>query len=146
MLVLQSIIRQITASVSFLPLLDEPCTFDMLVYTDNDIQALTSLVAYSHIHERPFTPPRANARVQAGSVANSALLRRARAGRFCACKRRSPSRCLRNAGANGVGGRTRKYQYTKQGTSFRATCHDHQPHTRAHSQGDIGAKLTNYKQ
>lgn len=29
-----AILRQITASVSFLPLLDEPCTFDLLVYTD----------------------------------------------------------------------------------------------------------------
>ena len=28
--------RQITASVTFLPLLDEPCTFDLLVYTDAD--------------------------------------------------------------------------------------------------------------
>jgi len=35
---IQAIIRQITASVTFLPLLDEPCTFDMLVYTDTDIQ------------------------------------------------------------------------------------------------------------
>eukprot|EP00742_Colponemidia_sp_Colp-10_P010101 GILJ01011067.1.p1 GENE.GILJ01011067.1~~GILJ01011067.1.p1 ORF type:complete len:224 (+),score=47.22 GILJ01011067.1:52-672(+) len=31
---IQAIIRQITASVTFLPLLDEPCTFDLLVYTD----------------------------------------------------------------------------------------------------------------
>ncbi|KAA0154128.1 hypothetical protein FNF29_02748 [Cafeteria roenbergensis] len=30
------IIRQITASVSFLPLLSEPCAFDLLVYTDPD--------------------------------------------------------------------------------------------------------------
>lgn len=28
-----AIIRQITSSVSFLPLLDDPCTFDLLVYT-----------------------------------------------------------------------------------------------------------------
>merc|ERR1712048_556524 len=35
---IQAIIRQITASVTFLPLLDEPCTFDLLVYTDSDIQ------------------------------------------------------------------------------------------------------------
>eukprot|EP00188_Purpureofilum_apyrenoidigerum_P004782 Plantae.Rhodophyta-Purpureofilum_apyrenoidigerum.ctg5669.p1 GENE.Plantae.Rhodophyta-Purpureofilum_apyrenoidigerum.ctg5669~~Plantae.Rhodophyta-Purpureofilum_apyrenoidigerum.ctg5669.p1 ORF type:complete len:203 (+),score=49.43 Plantae.Rhodophyta-Purpureofilum_apyrenoidigerum.ctg5669:139-747(+) len=34
---IQAIIRQITASVTFLPLLDEPCTFDMLVYTKNDV-------------------------------------------------------------------------------------------------------------
>jgi mitotic spindle assembly checkpoint protein MAD2 len=30
---IQAIIRQITASVTFLPLLEEPCTFDLLVYT-----------------------------------------------------------------------------------------------------------------
>merc|ERR1712196_127251 len=34
---IQAIIRQITASVTFLPLLDEPCTFDLLVYTDADV-------------------------------------------------------------------------------------------------------------
>jgi hypothetical protein len=33
---IQAIIRQITASVTFLPMLDEPCSFDLLVYTDND--------------------------------------------------------------------------------------------------------------
>ena len=32
---IQAIIRQITASVTFLPLLNEPCTFDLLVYTDS---------------------------------------------------------------------------------------------------------------
>lgn len=32
-----AIIRQITSSVSFLPLLDEPCTFDLLVYTPQDL-------------------------------------------------------------------------------------------------------------
>ncbi|KAK9794944.1 hypothetical protein WJX73_004314 [Symbiochloris irregularis] len=31
---IQAIIRQITASVSFLPLLNDPCTFDLVVYTD----------------------------------------------------------------------------------------------------------------
>ena len=31
---IQALIKQITASVTFLPLLSEPCTFDMLVYTD----------------------------------------------------------------------------------------------------------------
>jgi mitotic spindle assembly checkpoint protein MAD2 len=30
---IQAIIRQITASITFLPLLDEPCSFDLLVYT-----------------------------------------------------------------------------------------------------------------
>mmetsp|Transcript_42261 Transcript_42261/g.62634 ORF Transcript_42261/g.62634 Transcript_42261/m.62634 type:complete len:239 (+) Transcript_42261:1582-2298(+) len=33
---IQAIIRQITASVTFLPLLTEPCAFDMLVYTKKD--------------------------------------------------------------------------------------------------------------
>mmetsp|Transcript_58616 Transcript_58616/g.115254 ORF Transcript_58616/g.115254 Transcript_58616/m.115254 type:complete len:211 (-) Transcript_58616:97-729(-) len=31
---IQAIIRQITASVTFLPLLNEPCAFDLLVYAD----------------------------------------------------------------------------------------------------------------
>merc|ERR1712150_255246 len=31
---IQAIIRQITASVTFLPLLNEPCSFDLLVYVD----------------------------------------------------------------------------------------------------------------
>jgi mitotic spindle assembly checkpoint protein MAD2 len=30
---IQAIIRQITASVTFLPLLNEPCCFDLLIYT-----------------------------------------------------------------------------------------------------------------
>jgi mitotic spindle assembly checkpoint protein MAD2 len=34
---IQAIIRQVTASVTFLPLLQEPCTFDLLVYADKDI-------------------------------------------------------------------------------------------------------------
>ena len=33
---IQAIIRQITACVTFLPLLEEPCSFDLLVYTDAD--------------------------------------------------------------------------------------------------------------
>jgi len=33
---IQAIIRQITASVTFLPLLNEPCSFDLLVYTDKE--------------------------------------------------------------------------------------------------------------
>jgi len=36
---IQSIIRQITASVTFLPLLQEPCTFDLLIYTNKDAEA-----------------------------------------------------------------------------------------------------------
>ncbi|KAL0481059.1 mitotic spindle assembly checkpoint protein MAD2 [Acrasis kona] len=35
---IQAIIRQITASVTYLPLLEEPCTFDLLVYTSRDTQ------------------------------------------------------------------------------------------------------------
>ena len=34
---IQAIIRQITASVTFLPLLDEPCAFDLLVYTRKEV-------------------------------------------------------------------------------------------------------------
>lgn len=33
---IQAIIRQITASVTFLPLLNEPCCFDLLVYADKE--------------------------------------------------------------------------------------------------------------
>jgi mitotic spindle assembly checkpoint protein MAD2 len=33
---IQAIIRQITASVTFLPLLNEPCAFDLLVYTKKE--------------------------------------------------------------------------------------------------------------
>ncbi|CAE8606419.1 unnamed protein product [Polarella glacialis] len=39
---IQAIIRQITASVTFLPLLDEPCAFDLLIYTDRDAQVPTA--------------------------------------------------------------------------------------------------------
>lgn len=35
---IQAIIRQITASVTYLPLLEEPCTFDLLVYTGKETQ------------------------------------------------------------------------------------------------------------
>ncbi|KAL2918723.1 Mitotic spindle checkpoint component mad2 [Polyrhizophydium stewartii] len=33
-----AIMRQITASVSFLPMLNDPCTFNILVYTDKDAE------------------------------------------------------------------------------------------------------------
>lgn len=33
---IQAIIRQITASVTFLPLLEDPCSFDLLVYTSKE--------------------------------------------------------------------------------------------------------------
>eukprot|EP00904_Undaria_pinnatifida_P006080 jgi/Undpi1/2601/HiC_scaffold_13.g05980.m1 len=33
---IQDVIRQITSTVTFLPMLDEPCSFDLLVYTGND--------------------------------------------------------------------------------------------------------------
>jgi len=32
-----AIIRQITASVTFLPLLEQACSFDLLVYTNKDL-------------------------------------------------------------------------------------------------------------
>lgn len=35
---IQAVIRQITATVTFLPLLDEPCAFDLLVYTDKEAE------------------------------------------------------------------------------------------------------------
>merc|ERR1740117_1543601 len=39
---IQAIIRQITASVTFLPLLQEPCTFDLLVYAYNEAEVPTT--------------------------------------------------------------------------------------------------------
>jgi mitotic spindle assembly checkpoint protein MAD2 len=33
---IQAIMRQITASVTFLPIIDEPCCFDLLVYADKE--------------------------------------------------------------------------------------------------------------
>ncbi|KAI9014940.1 mitotic spindle checkpoint component mad2 [Gaertneriomyces semiglobifer] len=33
-----AVIRQITASVTFLPILDDPCTFNILAYTDQDAE------------------------------------------------------------------------------------------------------------
>ena len=33
---IQAIMRQITASVTFLPLITEPCSFDLLIYADKD--------------------------------------------------------------------------------------------------------------
>ena len=38
---IQAIIRQITASVTFLPLLNDPCAFDLLVYTKSDVDVPT---------------------------------------------------------------------------------------------------------
>lgn len=35
---IQAILRQITASVSFLPLIESQCTFEMLMYTDKDAE------------------------------------------------------------------------------------------------------------
>eukprot|EP00916_Digyalum_oweni_P013908 GHVL01022734.1.p2 GENE.GHVL01022734.1~~GHVL01022734.1.p2 ORF type:complete len:205 (-),score=33.57 GHVL01022734.1:729-1343(-) len=39
---IQAIIRQITASVTFLPLLEEACTFDLLVHTAKDADVPTT--------------------------------------------------------------------------------------------------------
>jgi mitotic spindle assembly checkpoint protein MAD2 len=33
---IQAVVRQITASVTFLPLINEPCYFDLLVYADKN--------------------------------------------------------------------------------------------------------------
>ncbi|PXF43715.1 Mitotic spindle assembly checkpoint protein MAD2A [Gracilariopsis chorda] len=38
---IQAIIRQISATVTFLPLLDEACSFDILIYTDKAVQTPT---------------------------------------------------------------------------------------------------------
>ncbi|GIQ91807.1 mitotic spindle checkpoint protein Mad2, partial [Kipferlia bialata] len=35
---IQALVRQITASVTFLPMIEEPCTFDILVYTSQDTE------------------------------------------------------------------------------------------------------------
>ncbi|XP_041118801.1 mitotic spindle assembly checkpoint protein MAD2A [Polyodon spathula] len=35
---IRGVIRQITASVTFLPLLETPCAFDLLIYTDKDLE------------------------------------------------------------------------------------------------------------
>jgi mitotic spindle assembly checkpoint protein MAD2 len=35
---IQAVIRQITASVTFLPILEHDCTFDVLVYTTKDVK------------------------------------------------------------------------------------------------------------
>ncbi|KAM9834415.1 mitotic spindle assembly checkpoint protein MAD2A isoform X2 [Syngnathus acus] len=34
---IRSVLRQITASVTFLPLLETPCSFNLLIYTDRDL-------------------------------------------------------------------------------------------------------------
>jgi mitotic spindle assembly checkpoint protein MAD2 len=39
---IQALMRQITASVTFLPLLDEACAFDLLVYTNQDSSVPTT--------------------------------------------------------------------------------------------------------
>ncbi|KAH8551866.1 DNA-binding protein [Umbelopsis sp. PMI_123] len=39
---IQAIMRQITASVTFLPVLEDKCTFNILVYADEDIQVPTT--------------------------------------------------------------------------------------------------------
>mmetsp|Transcript_28761 Transcript_28761/g.32893 ORF Transcript_28761/g.32893 Transcript_28761/m.32893 type:complete len:205 (+) Transcript_28761:26-640(+) len=41
---IQALMKQITASVSFLPVLDEECTFDLLVYTDVESRVPTEWV------------------------------------------------------------------------------------------------------
>ncbi|KAL1923488.1 uncharacterized protein VTP21DRAFT_8468 [Calcarisporiella thermophila] len=41
---IQAIIRQITASVTFLPMLEEKCTFNILVYADKDAEVPTTWI------------------------------------------------------------------------------------------------------
>eukprot|EP01027_Heterolobosea_sp_BB2_P000218 GEZU01000323.1.p1 GENE.GEZU01000323.1~~GEZU01000323.1.p1 ORF type:complete len:234 (-),score=57.23 GEZU01000323.1:110-724(-) len=60
---IQAIIRQITASVTYLPLLTEPCTFDLLVYTDADCEVPQAweesdpryITNSQHVNLRSFT-------------------------------------------------------------------------------------------
>eukprot|EP00929_Paragymnodinium_shiwhaense_P001090 TRINITY_DN101301_c0_g1_i1.p1 TRINITY_DN101301_c0_g1~~TRINITY_DN101301_c0_g1_i1.p1 ORF type:complete len:211 (-),score=62.07 TRINITY_DN101301_c0_g1_i1:186-818(-) len=49
---IQAIIRQICASVTFLPLLDEACTFDLLVYTDKEAEVP---LAWGETHPKYIT-------------------------------------------------------------------------------------------
>lgn len=42
---IQAIIRQITASVTFLPMIDEPCAFNILIYTSDTEEAKTMEVS-----------------------------------------------------------------------------------------------------
>ena len=39
---IQALIRQITSTVSFLPLINEPCTFDLLIYADSQADVPSS--------------------------------------------------------------------------------------------------------
>lgn len=61
---IQAIIRQITASVTFLPMLEDKCTFDLLVYTkaDSDVPQQWCV---------RLSPPQSNPRV--GEQPNSPL-------------------------------------------------------------------------
>ncbi|GMH67596.1 hypothetical protein TrLO_g9409 [Triparma laevis f. longispina] len=61
---ISALIRQITASVTFLPLLNEPCSFDLLIYTKKDASVDTSawedsdpryIVNSSEVKLRSFT-------------------------------------------------------------------------------------------
>jgi mitotic spindle assembly checkpoint protein MAD2 len=60
---IQAVIRQITASVTYLPLLEEPCSFDLLVYTGKETQVPTAweesdpkyISNSEHVHLRSFT-------------------------------------------------------------------------------------------
>ncbi|OMJ29734.1 Mitotic spindle checkpoint component mad2 [Smittium culicis] len=41
---IQAIIRQITASVTFLPIIEEKCTFNILIYADKGVQVPTTWI------------------------------------------------------------------------------------------------------
>ncbi|KAJ2721297.1 Mitotic spindle checkpoint component mad2 [Coemansia sp. Benny D115] len=47
---IQAIFRQIAASVSFLPIIDEKCTFNILVYADSDAQVPTTWTDSDPLH------------------------------------------------------------------------------------------------
>ncbi|EOR01111.1 Mitotic spindle checkpoint component mad2 [Wallemia ichthyophaga EXF-994] len=50
---IQAIIRQITASVTFLPMIDEPCAFNILIYTSDTEEAKTMQVSDSWVDADP---------------------------------------------------------------------------------------------
>ncbi|KAJ2776913.1 Mitotic spindle checkpoint component mad2 [Coemansia interrupta] len=47
---IQAIFRQIAASVSFLPIIDEKCTFNILVYADSDAEVPTTWTDSDPLH------------------------------------------------------------------------------------------------
>lgn len=63
---IQKVIRQIVGSVTFLPLLDEPCSFDLLVYTGNDVRKTAKRACLLFLCGGFFFPFFASLRCRAG--------------------------------------------------------------------------------